>query len=436
MLDTTIEALDKKDRELFLALGHFFAPSATLELLQRHYADAPRVGRSMEALHDWGLLRYVRESAQSGEHYRLHDLAFSYARAKANEADHTRALDTMMTLSRTHVSPAAGDIAAVVPLLEGFIGAAKFALAAKRFEDVEMIAWNLHTKQQLSQYHGYFVECITLLELALAAARQTSHWEHAGAYVGNVGKLFTLTGRHEEALARHREALELATRAEDIKGMAIDFGNIGQACSHLGRHTDAIENGRRGVDMIRRTGDVRHEGILLRYLGLIYQAAGITAEAKSCFSQALDIARRRKDGHEEHYALMCIAELAAQAKTHDEAFNYYTLALAAAEQINSASGKAECLLGVGEACVNLERYREATEYLARAAAAMRELANWPGVATAHFNEGRAHEGLGNRAVAADRYRLALAEATAAGAADVALQIEAALAGLTEPAAPA
>ena len=83
MFDTTIEALDKTDRELFLAFGHFFAPVTTVDLLQRHYADAPHVERSMNGLQDWGLVRYVRGSTKSASHYRLHDLAFSYCRAKA-----------------------------------------------------------------------------------------------------------------------------------------------------------------------------------------------------------------------------------------------------------------------------------------------------------------------------------------------------------------
>ena len=429
MLDTTIEALDKTDRELFLGTGHFFAPAVTVELLQRHSADAPQVERSIEALQDWGLVRYVRDSAKSADHYRLHDLAFSYCRAKSKEADHSRALDTMLALSRAHASPSSGDVAAVLPLVSGFIDAAKFALAADRFEDVESIAWNLHRRQQLSQYHGFFSECISLLELAIVAARATSNGEHEGAYVGNIGKLLTLTGRHEEALARHREALEIAMRAGDIPGIAIDISNIGQACSHLGRHEEAIEHGLRGLDMIRRTNDVRHEGILLRYLGLIYRDAGDATEAMSCFSQALDIAREAEDAHQQHYVLLCIAELTARLQMYEESLKYYKLALAGADQINSAQTEAECLLGVGEAYGNLNRHQEALEYFGRASAAMRALGNQFGEAQALCSEGRAHAFLGNSREAADCYNRALATATAAGAHDFATQIAASLASL-------
>jgi tetratricopeptide (TPR) repeat protein len=427
MLETTIEALDKTDRELFLAFGQCFSPAMTVELLQRHYADAPHVERSMEALQDWGLVRYRQDSAKSAAHYRLHDLAFSYCRAKATEADHGRALDTMLTLSRAHASPSAADVAAVLPLVDGFIGAATFAMAAERFADVEWIAWNLHHKQQLSQYHGLFAECISLLELAIAAARATSNGEHEGAYVGNIGKLLTLTGRHEEALARHRDALEIAIRAGDAAGIAIDISNIGQACSHLGRHDEAIEHGLRGLEMMRRTGDVRHEGILLRYLGLMYQAAGDATEALSCLGKALEIALQTEDVHQQHYVLLCFAGLTAQAQLYEESLKYYKLALAAAELINSAQGVADCLFGVGDAYGNLNRHQEALEYFGRAAEAMRALSNGHGEAQARFNQGRAHVFLGNRAEAAGCYSRALAAATAAGAVDLASQIRVALA---------
>jgi len=426
MLDTTVEALDKRDRELFLAFGHFFSPTVTVELLQRHYADAPHVDRSMQALHDWGLVRYVPESRTRAEHYRLHDLAFSYCRAKATDADHGRAIDTMLALSRAHASPSSPDVAAVLPLVEGFIGAANGALAAQRFEDVEWIAWNLHRKQQLSQYHGRFAECITLLELAIAAARATGNGEHEGAYVGNIGKLMTLTGRREEALARHREALEIAIRAGDAPGIAIDISNIGQACSHLGRHAEAIEHGLRGLEMIRRTNDVRHEGILLRYLGLIYQEAGDIKEAMSCFGKALDIALEMEDVHQQHYVLLCIAGLTARVQMWDESLKYYTLALDGAKRINSAQGEADCLLGMGEAYGNLNRHQEAAESFGLAAAALHALGDRYGEAQALFNEGRSHDYLVNRARAVDCYSRALTAAAAAGAVALSSQIREAL----------
>ena len=258
----------------------------------------------------------------------------------------------MLALGNAHLTPSSVDVAAVVPLVDGFIGAAKFALTAKRFNDVETIAWNLHRKQQLSQYHGFFAECFSLLDLAIGAARATSNGEHEGAYVGNIGKLLTLTGRHEEALARHREALEIAIKAGDAAGIAIDISNIGQACSHLGRHEEAIASGLRGLEMICRTNDVRHEGILLRYLGLIYQAAGDPEEALSCFSKALDIALRREDPDQEHYVVLCIAGLTAQMQMYEESIRYSKLALAGAERINSAQTAADAPCSESERCTD------------------------------------------------------------------------------------
>ena len=100
MLHTTLEALDKKERSLYLACGHFFAPAATAEMLQLHVGEGQRVEPSLDQLDDWGLLRYIRETSTHAAHYRLHDLSFSYSRARADDVKRTAALETLVTYSK------------------------------------------------------------------------------------------------------------------------------------------------------------------------------------------------------------------------------------------------------------------------------------------------------------------------------------------------
>ena len=407
MLDTTVAALDKKEEILLHNIGHFFAPALTTEVLQLHVGAAQDVAPSLDALQDWGLLQYIPEERHRVAQYRPHDLTFSYARGRASDEQLNRALDTLLSLSRAHRTPANSDVAAVIPLLQNFMGAVKYAMGNERYRDVEEIVWNLHTKQQLSQYHGFFAECIALLEEAVEAARHVGDAEHEGAYVGNIGKLCSLTGRVEEAYRYHEQALEIAIRAGDTAGIAIDLGNLGEVASALGRYAEAIEHGRRGLAIIRKTNDLRHECILLRYLGLTYSRAHDHEAADNCFTEALAISVRIGDQHQEHLLLGCLGDLAFDQSAFRDAAVHFTKALALAERLDHQTARAEGLVRLGCVHINLGENLEALRDFENAVAAMRDLQDQRGEADAFFNMGIAYVNLKRYDRATESYRQAL-----------------------------
>jgi tetratricopeptide (TPR) repeat protein len=74
----------------------------------------------------------------------------------------------------------------------------------------------------------------------------------------------------------------------DRYGQAATSDSLGYAYHHLGRHEQAVERYQEALDLARVLGDRYHEAVVLDHLGDVHRDAGHPDAARGAWQGALD----------------------------------------------------------------------------------------------------------------------------------------------------
>ena len=94
-------------------------------------------------------------------------------------------------------------------------------------------------------------------------------------------------GRYEEAVACHRQALEILRALGDRRGVALTQSNLALALSHAGDDEWAIGLFEEAAATLRDLGDEEHEGQVMANLGLVHRRHGRRQEGDNVLELAL-----------------------------------------------------------------------------------------------------------------------------------------------------
>lgn len=97
-------------------------------------------------------------------------------------------------------------------------------------------------------------------------------------------------GRVEEALAHHREAVELARRDGDALGEATVLNNLAQVEQRLGQRERAARHQFLAMEIYHRNGDERAYAVALNNLAELYAELGLLPEAEEHARQGVELA--------------------------------------------------------------------------------------------------------------------------------------------------
>ncbi|MBW4718892.1 AfsR/SARP family transcriptional regulator [Saccharothrix obliqua] len=97
--------------------------------------------------------------------------------------------------------------------------------------------------------------------------------------------------RHEEALARYREALEIARREGDALGEATVLNNMAQVEQRVGHLETAVQHQFQAMEIHHRHGHERAYVLALNNLAELYAELGLLAEAEENARQGVELAR-------------------------------------------------------------------------------------------------------------------------------------------------
>lgn len=343
LLETSLNALDDETRAVFRAFGAFFAPAMTSEMLMRYFLGKPKVSDEMLAdirakvpdavsmpddelraaiqialsrnintepvekalttLELHGLVESIPAADNAHAHYRLHDLAYSYANAQNAEAEHHRALNACLAYIERYAEPNLANFAALRPELDNLLKAADWAFQIGRYTDVQIFPARLYFGNDSSwgflAMQGFSSLALGLLSQAVEAATRQGDKQNQGIHLGNLGSAYGNLGKFKHALECFEQALKINREMDDKQNEGGTLGNLGLIYSNLGEAERAIGYLEQSLAINREVGDKHNESNQLGNLGSIYYSLRQVQRAIEYYEEALVISREISNKHAE-----------------------------------------------------------------------------------------------------------------------------------------
>lgn len=331
LLDATVRVLPQETRDVFLAFGAFSTPRVTVQMLaQSRYArviwgDAElrmpailndgvgqdTVKAALEHLELQGLAvrssittrtRHTltltagqgtaahTEQTELVEHYRIHDLAYTYVRGQTGDDLRKKVLDICLAYTFFHGDPGPLTFEALRSEMDNLLGAASFALDHGYYHHVERFAVNLYIVSQFLDFEGAHRQAITLLQQAVTAATKRGDTEAQYRQLGNLGKAYLQAGDSARALEATNEALALARKGNDELVEQLMLTNMGATYLAADEMKPAYEYLQQALAIAKRRGDRRGQTQLLGNLGLVLATVGLNDQAYDLYKTAVEIA--------------------------------------------------------------------------------------------------------------------------------------------------
>lgn len=411
LLETSLKALDPQTHNVFLAFGAFFAPALTAEMLALYQGGEPIPskddlkkavqGKNLDFASLVGALTEAAQSSKSGNpdtapvekalttlelhglvesipatenavaHYRLHDLAYSYAAAQAAKDEHHQALEACLAYLERYKQPNLANFAALHPELDNLFKAAEWAFRVGHYNDVRILCDYLYFgdgsggilyKQRLSVLASGLV-----LQAVEAASRQGDK-RGKGAHLNNLGTIYSDLGQLERAIQYHEQALFISREIGDKNTEGKRLSNLGSAYGDLGQNKRAIEYFEQALTIARKIGDKSGEGNRLSNLGTVYGAQGEVKNAIKHYEQALKIANEIDDKRSKGMILGNLGNVYRDIKDLDRAMDYYQQSISIQRGIGDRMGEANDLVGMGVLHTDQSNYPQAIIYFEQALA--------------------------------------------------------------------
>jgi len=379
LLKTSLYGLDAEARAAFWALGAFFSTSITPEMLGLYMElDATAAEDALNRLQRRGLAERVGDSAEREMEYRMHDLAYGYARSQAKPADQQRALAACLRYLEHYREPNRANFPALRSELDNFMGAIAWAMSAERYAEIQQFADGLYrsfdsdTTDGFLHLQGYASLATTLLAHAATASEALKQPARRAAYLGSLGSAYRDIGQVKTGLKHYSAALKLYRDLGDRVGEGVTLTRIGVTHRLSGEAKQAIEHFQQALAIAREHGNVQAEGINLASLGIAYRQAGQHESALAHLNAALTIARARGDKRGEAINLGNMGDIDRDLERPAQAIAHYENALAIAREMGDKRGEGINLGRLGDAYRVLREYERAETLIQQALTIARE----------------------------------------------------------------
>lgn len=126
-------------------------------------------------------------------------------------------------------------------------------------------------------------------------ARSRSDASEEARLLGYLGNAHRLLGRHDEAIALSREALDAASRSGDERARAVALIRLGEAHRCADSFAEAVACLDEAVLLTPRPGLSDLEDFALQHLGKTYLDLGEGGRARDCLRRALELREAKRD---------------------------------------------------------------------------------------------------------------------------------------------
>jgi DNA-binding SARP family transcriptional activator/tetratricopeptide (TPR) repeat protein len=399
-LSTSTDPVDQNAVAAFPLLGLPDGPDLSVpvvaRLLDRGEAEAERL---LERLADAQLV----ESPSPGR-YRLHDLLRLYARdhwaSRYPNGDQIAAIERVLrfyvaTAWRTHAllrpgDPRLGqvqpewtrdslqfqDLAEALEWLEAERRNLVAAVSQATIANGELRVAAILLAQALAVFftvRGHWQDCFQVNQTALSTARRLGDRAAEAQAQSNIGWVYWLRGRYDQAEASLQESLAISRRIGDRALEGASLSNLGIINDKQGRYDRAATLLHEGLSIHRELGDHRGEGESFDNLGVVHWRLGRYDQALTYLLEALTIARELNDRHGVANSLDNLGRVYSHLGRYDMAMACFDESLTIFRALNDRHGEAICLTYLGRMHAKQGQRERAKPYLQTALAIFEEL---------------------------------------------------------------
>lgn len=398
LLDASVSVLDAEARRVYFAFGAFFTPELTVEMLAQYLysrviwgdealsfpaivnassENVRSVRKALESLAFQGLAQRTssesqdvyrivftagqivfaagqadgepqwKEETELVEHYRIHDLSFSYVCAQTRDEERKKALDICLAFTFFHGEPGPATYRALRAERENLLGAATFALSQGRYWHVERFATNLFFVSGFFEAEGAYGDAVRLLEQAAEAAKRRADTNAHYRHLGNLGKAHLGLGQFARALQYNSEALRLAQESGDDEVEQLMLMNIGAVHLQADELKLAYEYLTQAIGVANKRGDRRSAGMILGNLGILFDRIERLDDAYDAHKAAVEIGQEVKDDALIYKNLLNLGALFHKEKQFEKAITVYRSGIPLIQKAGDRPAEAVAWHGLG-----------------------------------------------------------------------------------------
>ncbi len=370
LLDASLNALDHVSRSVFLAFGTLFVPSATPELLARYMElEKGVVGEALVTLQRRGLAEQVKPFGESGAYYRIHDLAFSYARTLSANLG-TRRGD-ICQVCREFAIAHENDL----ELLEAELGNIFGAAEAARDVHNHVVLIDI-VRALIGRYlsaRGHNSRFLELLDAAISATEQIGPEQDETRHylLSKRGNAYYDRGALADALKCYEEALRISRHLKLPAREVILMSVIGRVQSDQGS-PNATNTLNQAYQIASNLQDEFLIGFVLDSQGYHAQAVGDYEATRQIYAQEVELARRIEDNETLFFALVNLGSAENKLGEFSMALDHHVQALGIARSQDNRMWVAYALQSIAEDQHHLGAHAEAQQAFREALALFRE----------------------------------------------------------------
>jgi len=322
LLDTSVGQLPSVPRTVFLACGTFFMPSITPDLLALALGQQPEeTDNHLQDIVRRGLLNV--SSLEGRSIYRLHTLAFAYARANASLS----AAQGIAACQR-YAKQFEDDSAAIAAERNNLLHAASMAQRRGDNESLIEILRSFTVDGSYLRERGHDRLLLEQLDAAVSAARDDSKTDTLQALVGKLGNIYAERGEFEQAATCYQEYIAIAC----AQGNKIREAHARAVLSHvygdMGQFADAQRELTTASTIADELDDKSLHIRILENQGNLYAAQAQLQDALVSFSDNVVLARQSNEVDELLRALINLGAVQHDLHSYQQAVQTFLEALA------------------------------------------------------------------------------------------------------------
>jgi tetratricopeptide (TPR) repeat protein len=344
LLDASVKELSERSRSVFSSMGGLFSPAASLELFM-FITDMSheQLDPTLDDLQQRGLIELIPASEKTPDHFRLHDLTYSYVRTLYKD----RFKNRQMVIGAIHAF--VDDHAGALDMLEfeqpNILGGAQ----AAQGEDNSLVLIDIMTVLAVKGYmdaRGHSLALLERLDDAIHVARQmqpvpaeTLHY-----LLGKRGNAYRDRGELDDALKSYQEALELAPNPTRKAILTSIIGTV----RFQQDATDAPSYFEQAEKIAKTNQDDFALSIILEHRGHHARALKDFEAARTFFQEALKVAERLQSPERIFFALLNIGAQEYDLGLMKEALANHQRAFHIADEHDNHLWRANAVQCIGE----------------------------------------------------------------------------------------
>lgn len=347
LLDASIDALNKDLLDLFMVMGGMFEPTATPELVALVAGTSQeQAGARLGELNERGLVN--ERSQQDVIYYRVHDLAYSYARAMFinRGLSETPVIEAVQQFTHDH----RGDLIYLDIEQSNILEAVEAAQQAGSDAVVIGVMCDLAVHGPYFAARGHSSRSLQLMEATIHTALKHDEREAAHYLLSRLGNTYNdMLGDQARAFDAYDRALELARDLNLPDREAILLTVLGKV-RFLQGADDAGDYYAQAEEMARHMDDEGALAFVLHHRGF-YEKEKPSPDyetSRKLSDEAAQIAERLNRIDIHFFSLVNRGGCELDLGQADEALQSHQAALALGEQHNNRLWQAWALRSIGE----------------------------------------------------------------------------------------